>query len=165
MSRAPRCHVALAACAPGSAASGPPHHHRAAEQRRAFRLRPAVERRAASVPGTSFAAKLVARRSLPCVGGIRRVRSRVRQRTAFFQYLAPLVVQLWRPASIRRNVGLRACASPVRALTLRSTGPAGTCFDLRSSSRGGPVTFNVRAHRAAATRPDRRTDCFAPQCR
>ena len=30
-------------------------------------------------------------------------------------------------------------------LTLRSTGPAGSCFDLRSSpQRGGPVTFNVR---------------------
>ena len=40
--------------------------------------------------------------------------ARVRQRNAFFQYLSPLVVQLWPPASIRRNVGLRVCASWTR---------------------------------------------------
>lgn len=136
MSRAPRCRVALAACAPGSAAGGPPHHHRAAERRRAFRLRPAIERRAASVPGTSFAVMPVAHRSHRCVGGIRRVR----RASPSAQRLLPIFIAARRAVMATRVhspqprfAGLRF-VDPVRALTLRSTGPAGSCFDLWSPS-------------------------------
>jgi hypothetical protein len=136
MPPARRCCVALAACASGCAAGGPPFHYRAAEHRRAFSLRRTVERCVASVPSTSFAAMPVANRSQRCIGGIRCVRrvpfARQRLLRLFITPRRTVVathVHLPQP-----RFAVLHFVDPVRALTLRSTGPAGTCLDLRSPS-------------------------------
>jgi hypothetical protein len=109
-----RCRVSFAACASGSAARGPPHHQRAAEHRRAFGLRPAVGRCAASVPRTSFAGMPVAHGSQRCVGGTRCVRRSPSPCNAFFQHSSRHIAQLWPRVSIRGNTRSRACASWTR---------------------------------------------------
>jgi hypothetical protein len=129
-SQACRCRVAFAACASGSAASGPPLQQRAAEHRRALRLRPALGRCATSVPGTSVVANPVAHRSQRCVGGIRSIR-RVPWASQCLLAAAHRGVVATRVHSRRRRVADLRFVQRVRALTLRSTGRAGSCLDLR----------------------------------
>jgi hypothetical protein len=130
------CRAALAACASGSAAGGPPFHHRAAERRRAFGLRPAIGRCAAPVACTFFVATSVPHRCQRCIGANRCAPGGPSPSHRFLSAFAarPRVVAS-RVQSPRRARVHPRFVDPARALTLRSTGRAGTRLDLRRASR------------------------------